>query len=129
MNPEPGSRYPTRNKNMPEAPGTEGGNEPMGKIKAKNLEELRKVNPELAAKIESEVKAAILQKSIDEAVAEERKRIQEIDEIADAINDNELVREAKYGEKACTAQELALIAACNKTVDRGVEAAKKAYSK
>jgi hypothetical protein len=41
------------------------------------------------------------------AVADERKRLQEIDEIASCLDD-ELVLEAKYGDKSCTAEELAL---------------------
>jgi len=94
------------NNNMPANPGSEGGNT----IMAKNLEELRKENPELATTIEAEVKAAVSaadQTAINTAVEAERKRQQEIDDIATAINDPELVKEAKYGEKACTAQELA----------------------
>lgn len=77
---------------------------------AKNLEELRKENPELASTIEAEVKAAASaadQNAINAAVEAERKRQQEIDEIAVAVNDPDLVKEAKYGEKACTAQDLA----------------------
>lgn len=102
-------------QNKPAAPGNEGGN----KLMVKNLEELRKENPELAAAIEAEVKAAASanaatntppgteQPSAEEILAAERKRLQEIDEIASMINDDELVKEAKYGDKACTAQELA----------------------
>ncbi len=86
---------------------------------AKNLEELRKENPELASTIEAEVKAAAsanaatpstpatAQPNAEDILAAERKRIQEIDEIAAMVNDAELVREAKYGEKPCSAQELA----------------------
>lgn len=97
---------------MPAMPGSEGGNNLM----AKNLEELRKENPELAAAVEAELKAAAAappagasadQGTVDAAVSEERKRQQEIDEIASMVNDDELVQEAKYGDKACTAQELA----------------------
>lgn len=54
--------------------------------------------------------------AVDRA-AEERRRLQEIDAIA-ALYDPALVEEAKYGEKPCTAQELAYKAA--------VEAAAKA---
>lgn len=54
--------------------------------------------------------------AVDLAAAE-RKRLQEIDAIA-ALYDPALVQEAKYGEKPCTAQELAYRAA--------VEAAAKA---
>ena len=104
-----------KTNNMPAKSGSEGGNNLM----AKNLEELRKENPELASTIEAEVKAAASanaatdttpeanQASTDEAVKAERERQKKIDEIAPAINDAELVREAKYGENPCTAQELA----------------------
>lgn len=86
---------------------------------AKNLEELRKENPELATTIEAEVKAAASanaatnttpateQPSVEEILAAERTRLQEIDEIAPMVNDSGLVHEAKYGEKPCSAQELA----------------------
>ena len=92
---------------------------------AKNIEELRKEDPALAAVVEAEVKAAAT--PIDRAIAAERKRLQEIDEIASAINDDILVHEAKYGNNPCTAQELAYRAAINKAVDQGVIAAKQAY--
>lgn len=49
--------------------------------------------------------------AISEAVQAERTRIREIDEIASLYSD-ELVREAKYGESACDARELAYRAAC-----------------
>lgn len=101
------------NKNKPAMPGSEGGKNLM----AKNLEELRKENPELAATVEAEVKAAAAaaaptgttadQGAIKATLNEERKRMQEIDEIASMVNDDDLVKEAKYGDKACTAQELA----------------------
>lgn len=45
-----------------------------------------------------------------DAAAAERRRLQEIDAIA-ALYDPELVKEAKYGENPCTAQELAYQAA------------------
>ena len=103
------------NNNMPAKPGSEGGNNLM----AKNLEELRKENPELANTIEAEVKAAASasaatntppateQPSAEEILTAERTRLQEIDEIVPMVNDAELVHEAKYGEKPCSAQELA----------------------
>jgi len=47
---------------------------------------------------------------VAEAVAAEQKRIQEIDAIA-GLFDSELVTQAKYGDTACTAQELAYRAA------------------
>ena len=41
-----------------------------------------------------------------EAVAAERKRMAEIDEVA-TLFDSEMVNEAKYGENTCTAEQLA----------------------
>ena len=108
----PGANAPVKtNNNMPAETGSEeGGNVTM----AKTIEELRAEYPELVKQIEAEAKAAASadqkaaeQKAVFDAVQAERKRLQEIDEIASAINDPDLVKEAKYGEKACSAQELA----------------------
>jgi len=108
----PGANAPVKtNNNMPAETGSEeGGNVTM----AKTIEELRAEYPELVKQIEAEAKAAASadqkaaeQKAVNDAVQAERKRLQEIDEIASAINDPDLVKEAKYGEKACSAQELA----------------------
>ena len=87
----------------------EGGQSPM----AKNLEELRAENSELASQVESDVRAAVSAEhatDIENRVAEERRRISEIDEIA-SLYDDETVRNAKYGEHPCTAQEMAFRAA------------------
>ena len=84
----------------------EGGNE-------MTIEELRAKHPEIAAQIEAEARAACQtenQEAVNTAVTNERTRIQQIDEIASLFSD-ELVREAKYGETACTAQELSYRAA------------------
>lgn len=91
------------------------------KIVAKNLKELRAENPELAKAIEDEIKSDCLQqelsaageasqKAAKEAVEAERKRLAEIDEIAPLFNED-LVKEAKFGDNACTAAELAYRAA------------------
>ena len=88
---------------------SEGGNKPM----AKNLEELRTENPELAAQVESEVRAAVSAEhanSETNATNAERQRLAEIDSIAH-LYDDETVRNAKYGENPCTAQEMAFRAA------------------
>ena len=88
---------------------------------AKNLEELRAENPELAEALMAEAKAAVSadggtpapQAGADEvsaAVQAERKRIQEIDAVA-SLYDAETVKAAKYGENACTAQEMTYRAA------------------
>ena len=94
-------------------PETDTGSKKGGSLMANNLEELRKENPALAKQVESEVKAAVSADNTEaakKAAENERKRISEIDEIAHLF-DPELVREAKYGENPCTAQELAFKAA------------------
>lgn len=86
-----------------------GGNTPM----ATNLEELRAENPELAAQVESDLRAAVSAEhntALETAVANERSRIQQIDEISSLYGDD-IVADAKYGEHACTAQEMAFRAA------------------
>jgi ATP-dependent protease ClpP protease subunit len=80
----------------------QGGNPTM----AKTLEELRAENPSLAEALTAEAQTAISAS----AAAAERERLAGIDAIA-ALYDPETVREAKYGEKPCTAQELAYRAA------------------
>ncbi len=95
--------------NKPAETGSEGGTRTM----AKNLGELRVENPELAAQVESEVRAAVTAEHNTEttnATAAERQRLAEIDEIAH-LYDPEMVRNAKYGDNPCTAQELAFQAA------------------
>ena len=86
---------------------------------AKNLEELRAENPELAEALMAEAKATVSASAgggtpapqagadvVSAAVQAEQKRIQEIDALA-GLYDAEAIREAKFGENACTAQELA----------------------
>ncbi len=68
-----------------------------------NEQELRAQYPELVAQIE----AAARDSARTEAIASERTRIQAIDSIEAQIADDQLIAEAKYGETACTAQELA----------------------
>lgn len=107
------------NTNQPVQTGNEGG-----KTMAKNLEELRAENPELAEALMAEAKAAVSAPAaggtppappagaddIGAAVQAEQRRIQEIDELA-GLYDAETVKAAKYGENACTAQEMAYRAA------------------
>ena len=94
-------------------PADNGNNETGGNIQmARNLEELRTENPELAAQVEQDVRAALSAENADAintATNAERTRISEIDEIASLYSD-EMVREAKYGNP-CTAQELTYRAA------------------
>ena len=90
---------------------------------AKNLEELRAENPELAEALMAEAKAAVSASAgsgtpapqagadaVSAAVQAEQKRIQEIDAVA-SLYDAETVKAAKYGENACTAQEMTYRAA------------------
>lgn len=94
----------------PEKSGTEGGQNAM------TLEELRQQHPDLVAQVEAQARAeaaAPPQGGADpvaEAVQAEQHRLQEIDEVAGAL-DATLVREAKYGKTACSAQELCYRAA------------------
>ena len=86
------------------------------------LAELKEQSPELVAEIEaSVVKAALetakadlaeeMKGAIDEAVSNavvaEKARQMKIDEIANNINDAELVKAAKYGDEPMTAEQLA----------------------
>lgn len=87
-------------KNAPDASGKEGGRTHM------TLEELRKENPEAAAALLAEAQAS----ASAAAVQSERQRIADIDAIASLYSD-EIVNAAKYGETACTAQEMAYRAA------------------
>lgn len=64
------------------------------------VKDLKAGEPALVSQIAAEAAA--------EATARERKRLQEIEQVAGTINDAELIREAKYGERCCSAAELAL---------------------
>jgi ATP-dependent protease ClpP protease subunit len=70
------------------------------------LEELRAQEPELVAQIENEARAGAQTQANADAVAAERQRLADIDSIAASIPDQQLVHDAKYGDKPCTAQEL-----------------------
>ena len=85
----------------------EGGN-----TMAKDLTELRKENPELAASVESEIKAQNAEKSrtatdeaVKKALKDERERLEKIEAIAGQVSP-ELLADAKY-KNPCTAEELA----------------------
>lgn len=113
--------------NMPRQAKTTGGKE--GKTMAKNLDELRAENPDLAEQLMAEAKAAVsaaaqtsaaaasaatvqqaAETAEDDPVQIERKRIQDIDALA-SLYDAETIQAAKYGPDACTAQEMAYRAA------------------
>ena len=74
-------------------------------------EELREKYPEQVAEIEASAKPSggdgSESNAVSEAVAAERKRISEIDEIAGMVGDRELVKKAKF-ESGMSAAELAL---------------------
>ena len=103
---EAGAKLPVQtNTNQPVPTGKQEG----GSIMAKTLEELRKEDPELANQLMAEAQASATANAGTAAEAE-RRRIQEIDAIS-ALYDDETVRAAKYGEHACTAQEMTYRAA------------------
>ena len=68
--------------------------------KTMTLEEMRAQHPDVVAQIE--------QQAAETARTQERARIEAIDSIAASVGDAQLVRDAKYGETACTAEQLAL---------------------
>lgn len=79
------------------------------------LDELMNAEPELVGQITASAKEEAraeaesrMQEATSEAVHAERERIREISEIANTVGDPEMVKEAMYGENACTASELAL---------------------
>ena len=91
----------TNNKNRPEnkAGGKkEGGTNPMTE------QELRAQHPELVASIER----AAVENARTEIIASERSRLQAIESIEAQIGDSQLIADAKYGENACDAAQLAL---------------------
>lgn len=85
------------NKNQPEDPGKKGGS-------SMTEQELREQHPEAVAAIESKAAAA----ARTEAVTAERARLQAIESIEAQIGDKQLIADAKYGEGACSAEQLAL---------------------
>lgn len=93
------------NTKTPDSSGKEGGTNSM----PKTLEELRSEYPEQVAQLEAAARASGTTE-VNAAVQAERKRIQDIDAIA-GLYDYETVQAAKYGENACTAQEMAYRAA------------------
>jgi len=89
---------PDDDTNLPETSGKKGSD-------TMTLEEFRKENPEAAAALLAEAQA-----DASAAVAAERQRIADIDAVA-ALYDDDTVRAAKYGDTACTAQEMCYRAA------------------
>lgn len=81
----------------------EGGNTRMTR------KELMESQPDLYNEVIQEAQDGLSEK-ISAAVESERKRIREIDEIANAVGDETLVENAKFGEKPMNASQLALVA-------------------
>lgn len=75
------------------------------------VKELREQYPEQIAQVEAEARAAVdTTEAVNTAVEAERKRMAEIDEVA-SLFDPAIVNEAKYGEKPCSAADMALVSA------------------
>ena len=71
-------------------------------MEIKNLDELRAAFPDLVAQAESAAQA--------KGCTEERARIQGIEDIEAAIGDDEMIKNAKYGDKRMNAEQLAFAA-------------------
>ena len=71
--------------------------------KTMTLEEMRTQHPDLVAQIEQQA----AESARTEAIAAERARLQAIESIEASVGDAQLVRDAKYGENPCTAEQLA----------------------
>lgn len=97
VTPDASGSNPAAPVNIPNQPGEPGDNE--GGVHTMTLEELRVQHPEIVAQIE------------EAARADERRRLSEIDDIAATIGNAEMVHEARYGQTACDARELAYRAA------------------
>ena len=82
---------------------------------AKNLEELRAENPELAEALMREARSSV--SAAQTSAEQERERLRAIDEVAEFCPP-EIVQEAKYGEKACSAQEM-LFRAAERAKEKG----------
>lgn len=75
--------------------------------KSMTEKELREQFPDLVASIESAAVEAAVEPARTAAVQAERARLQAIESIEPQIGDKDLIAEAKYGAKACTAEQLA----------------------
>lgn len=84
-------------------PTDHGGQKKEAK-KTMTLEEMRAQHPDLVAQIEHQAAEA----ARTEAITQERERLQAIESIEASVGDAQLVRDAKYGETPCTAEQLAL---------------------
>lgn len=73
--------------------------------KFENLEQLRAAYPEFCSQLENNAK--------QQAIADERRRLKEIEEIENTIGDKALINSAKFGENPLDAKDLAFIAMKN----------------
>lgn len=69
--------------------------------------ELMEKHPDLYNEIVKEIRGE-QQAAVENAVKAERERIKDIDEIANQVGDDAMVKEAKFGEKPMDASRLAL---------------------
>lgn len=110
------------NNSIHAAPAAGNKNKPTNNVgnmreeKPMNAEELRAQHGEIVAQIENEAAAT----ARANAIAEERARLQAIEEIEASVGDAQMVRDAKYGEKPMTAEQLAF-AAMKKQAALGVQ--------
>lgn len=84
-------------------PPTNGGKKKEEK-KTMTLEEMKAQHPDLVAQIEKQA----AETARKEAITQERERLQAIESIEASVGDAQLVRDAKYGDEPCTAEQLAL---------------------
>ena len=82
-------------------------NQPKGGETLMTKNELMEKYPDICNEIISEARTG-QQAAVEDAVRAERKRIQDIDEIAGQIGDEAMVREAKFGDRTMDASQLAL---------------------
>ena len=75
-------------------------------MEIQTMEEMKLAFPEFVAQMETAAKEA----GRAEGAKAERERLQAIEDIENAIADKAIVRNAKYGEKPLTAEQLALVA-------------------
>lgn len=96
-------------KTSPAEPQGDNSHKEGKTMELKNMDDLRREAPELANQIEQDA-ANARSEGEKAALDAERKRLKEIDEVADLF-DPALVNEAKYGENPCDAKDLAFRAA------------------
>lgn len=90
-----------------EETGVDARKSEEGEVVMTTVEELRAAHPELVAQVENAAREAGKTEGAASGADAERERLQAIESIEASIGDRSLVAEAKYGEKKCTAQELA----------------------